>query len=169
MAAQQERERFAERLKELRSKARLTQYQLADKAQIDRTLITRYETAKTMPRPKAIEKLAAALNVPPSELDVTDHSYPTLDMFDMKLLQKYGVTVQQIRPDLYIFSLPGCPEIEMTLNDLDKLCEHCFSETNKVFTELIERYFVNLFVREAYTVYEKNNIADKNDNKAPAE
>ena len=57
----------------------------------------------------------------------------------------------------------------MTLNDLDKLCEHCFSETNKVFTELIERYFVNLFVREAYTVYEKNNIADKNDNKAPAE
>ena len=56
---------FSETLRYYRESAGLTQYQLADKAGINQTLITRYETGKAMPRKKAIEKLAAALDVSP--------------------------------------------------------------------------------------------------------
>ena len=64
-AAAQQRELFAERLKTLRNNAGLTQAQLAEKSGIHPALITRYETAGAMPRQKAIEKLAAALDVAP--------------------------------------------------------------------------------------------------------
>ena len=56
---------FSETLRYYRESAGLTQYQLADKAGINQTLITRYETGKAMPRKKAIEKLAVALDVAP--------------------------------------------------------------------------------------------------------
>lgn len=161
-AAQEQRERFAERLKTLRNNAGLTQKQLAEKANLVVSVIARYETAKAMPRQKAIEKLAAALNVPPDALDVTDSysGYPTLDLFDMKLLRKHGINARQIRPDFYAFSMPGCPKIKKSLKDCDKLCEYCFSETNKAFAEMMEAYFVNLFIRKAYAEYEEQSTID---------
>ncbi len=161
-AAQEERNRFAERLKTLRNNAGLTQKQLAEKAGLVTSVIARYETGKAMAREKAILKLAAALNVPPDALDVTDSysDYPALDLFDMKLLRKHGINARQIRPDFYAFSMPGCPEIKKSLKDCDRLCEYCFSETNKAFKEIMEDYFVNLFIRKAYAELEEQSTIE---------
>lgn len=169
VAAELERKRFAERLKTLRNNAGLTQKQLAEKADMHPAIIARYETGNAMPRQKAILKLADALQVPPAALDVTDYRYPTLDIFDMQLLRKHGVNVKQLRPDLYRFSLPGCPEIEMDIDNCDEICERCFSKTNKAFTEVIEAYFVNLFIREAYADYEKRKATNQNDSDTTSE
>lgn len=56
---------FSETLRYYRESAGLTQAKLAEKAGMTAFVIARYETGKAMPRQKAIEKLAAALNVAP--------------------------------------------------------------------------------------------------------
>lgn len=163
MAAQQEREAFAERLKDLRSKAGLTQYQLADKAGIDRTLITRYETAKTMPRPKAIEKLAAALNVPLSALDITPTT-GTVAIIDTTVLRKHGMNIRNTPDGLTVISFHGYPEITMTETRAAVLIERCNEETQKAFSEVMENYFANLFIRELYTNYKEPAATDSDQN-----
>ncbi len=68
-AAAQQRRLFGERLRTLRKNANLTQQQLAEKAGLKAPVIVRYEAGRALPRPQAIEKLAAALGVPVSDLD----------------------------------------------------------------------------------------------------
>lgn len=147
MAAQEERERFAERLRTLRNNAGLTQRQLADKSDLHQTLIARYESAKSMPRPKAIEKLAAALDVAPAALDVSAGS---VSVVDTALLRKHGYKARKVQQGLYAVAIPGCPEITITEQEAERIWEHCAEETNKVFYESMENYFVHLFILEAY-------------------
>lgn len=161
-AAAQQRKLFAERLKTLRENAGLTQYQLADKAGLDRTLITRYETGKTMPRKKAIEKLAAALDVYPSLLDINSSDSV---FFDTALLRRQGVNVRQIQSGLYALSLPGCHEVTISAYDLNNLWEECGEATMKEFTAVLVNHSVNLLIR---TLYERN-AADQNGSDTPAE
>ena len=167
-AAQQERERFAERLRTLRNDAGLTQRQLADKSNLHQTLIARYESAKSMPRQNAIEKLAAALDVVPAALDVSGNA-DSLPITDIKLLRKHGINARKVQDGMYALSAPGCPEIPMTINDMDSLWEYCADKTNKDFTEVLESYFVNLFIREAYAECENRNAPDQNGSDTPAE
>ena len=56
---------FSEILRYYRKAAGLTQAQLAERAGMMTSVIARYETGNAMPRKKAIEKLAAALDVSP--------------------------------------------------------------------------------------------------------
>lgn len=62
---------FSAQLKRLRKEAGMTQKTLAEKIGVQTCIIGRYECAKTMPRPKAIKKLAAALNIPDSQFFIT--------------------------------------------------------------------------------------------------
>lgn len=163
-AAQQERNAFAERLKTLRSNAGFTQKQLAEHAGMDTSVIARYETGGAMPRRKAIEKLAAALDLPPAALDVSG-STDILPIADIKLLRKYGINVRKVQDGMYALSSPGCPEIPITINDMNDLWEYCANEANKKFYDVMESYFVNLFIREAYS----NHAADQNGSDTPAE
>ena len=59
---------FAERLKELRKKAGLTQEQLAEIIGIHEATIRRWELSQRQPRMDEIKKLAQALNVTDDEL-----------------------------------------------------------------------------------------------------
>ena len=59
---------FAKRLKECRKAAGLTQAELAKKANMAPSVIARYETAGSLPRPETVERLAAALDVIPEAL-----------------------------------------------------------------------------------------------------
>lgn len=158
-AAQEERERFAKRLKSLRKAAGLTQKQLSEKCDMDRALITRYETAKAMPRQKAIEKLADALGVSPALLDVSalDNAQP----LDTALLRKHGYNVRKVQHGLYAISMPGCPEITITDREAANIWDLCWGETNKAFLDVMEHYFVTLFIREAYAEQNGSNTTNE--------
>ncbi len=160
-AAAQQRELFAERLRTLRNNAGLTQAQLAEKAGMDRALITRYETGNAMPRKKAIERLAAALNVASAALDVNI----AYDVFDIALLRRHGITVRLVQTGLYVLSLPGCHDIILSARDLSNLWEESGDETMKVFNAALESYAVNLLMRSLYEQY----AADQNASDTPAD
>lgn len=163
-AAAQQREIFAERLRTLRKNAGLTQAQLAEKAGMTASVIARYETGKAMPRQKAIEKLAAALNVAPAALDIN-----ITDVYggyiDTALLRRHGVNVRIVQPGLYALSFSGCPEIAITASDLSDFWDSCSDETMKAFTKVMENHFVNLLMRELY----ERNAADQNASDTPPE
>jgi len=55
-------------LKELRTRAALTQAELADKAELTTAAVARIERDEAEPRMTTIRKLAAALDVKPAEL-----------------------------------------------------------------------------------------------------
>ena len=55
-------------LKELRTLNALTQEELAEKAKITATALSRIERNEAEPRPKTLRKLAEALGVSPAEL-----------------------------------------------------------------------------------------------------
>ena len=154
-AAERQRKQFAERLKACRAAAGLTQAQLAEKISTDRAIITRYETGKAMPRSKAIERLAAALEVSPLALigDYADNSNRFGLQFNKslpRLLRPHGIICEQVKPGLYSLSLPGCSAVTMTVEQCADLWERCASETENAFADLIEKQAVSLFIRELY-------------------
>lgn len=161
--AEQQRMAFAEQLKTLRKSAGLTQKQLAERANIDTSVIARYETGGAMPRPKAIEKLAAALGVPPSALDVTPTT-GTIAIIDTAVLRKHGMNIRNTQDGLTAISFHGYPEITMTETRAAVLIEYCNEETQKAFSEVMENYFANLFIRELYTNYKEPTATDSDQN-----
>ena len=56
------------RLRQLRLSKGLTQQDLADKADVDKSTVYRVENLQTQPSPTTIRKLARALDVSPEEL-----------------------------------------------------------------------------------------------------
>ncbi len=59
---------FGLRLRELRDKAGLSQGQLAERARLNPTSVTKAEAGQTDPRLSLIESLARGLGVPPAAL-----------------------------------------------------------------------------------------------------
>lgn len=64
---------FGQRIKELRNKKGITQYQLAEMANIDPKHISHIETGRSFPKADLIEKLAEALNTEYTKLFQTKH------------------------------------------------------------------------------------------------
>lgn len=64
---------FGQRIKELRSKRGITQYQLAELANIDPKHMSHIETGRSFPKADLIEKLAHALNIDYTEFFKTEH------------------------------------------------------------------------------------------------
>ena len=64
---------FGKWIKELRSKNGITQYQLAELANIDPKHISHIETGRSFPKADLIEKLANALSVEYTEFFKTEH------------------------------------------------------------------------------------------------
>lgn len=76
---------FGQRIKELRNKKGITQYQLAEMVGIDPKHMSHIETGRSFPKADLIEKFANALDIDYTELFKTQH----LD--DRKiLLEKLG-------------------------------------------------------------------------------
>jgi transcriptional regulator with XRE-family HTH domain len=59
---------IGDKLKDLRIRRALTQYELADRAGISTNALNRIELNKAEPHMSTLRKLASALNVDPSEL-----------------------------------------------------------------------------------------------------
>ena len=153
--AEQQRKAFAEILKTLRKNAGLTQKQLADKSGIGLSVIARYETAGALPRPKAIEKLATALDVPPYALD---YSVGRGSYFETAPLRAHGVNVIVLGNGWIRISIPGSNEIELPTETCKVLYEYCVNETDTAFKNIISEYRINLFIREAFKWYQDNCI-----------
>lgn len=64
---------FGKRIKELRSKKGITQYQLAELVGIDPKHISHIETGRSFPKADLIEKFANALNTNYTEFFKTEH------------------------------------------------------------------------------------------------
>ncbi len=64
---------FGLRLKELRNKRGITQYQLAELAGIDPKHMSHIETGRSFPKADLIEKFASALSIDYTELFKTEH------------------------------------------------------------------------------------------------
>ena len=64
---------FGSRIKELRNKKGITQYQLAEMVAIDPKHMSHIETGRSFPKADLIEKFAAALNVEYTEFFKTEH------------------------------------------------------------------------------------------------
>lgn len=64
---------FGQRLKELRNKKGITQYQLAELVGIDPKHMSHIETGRSFPKADLIEKFAEALNVNYTKLFRTEH------------------------------------------------------------------------------------------------
>jgi len=64
---------FGLRIKELRTKKGITQYQLAELAGIDPKHMSHIETGRSFPKADLIEKLAEAFNLEYTELFKTKH------------------------------------------------------------------------------------------------
>lgn len=60
--------KIGDRLKELRMERALTQQELGERAGIGKNTVNRLEQDKTDPRPSTLRKLAASLEVSPTEL-----------------------------------------------------------------------------------------------------
>lgn len=73
---------FGQRIKELRNKKGITQYQLAEMTGIDPKHMSHIETGRSFPKADLIEKFANALDIDYTELFKTQH----LD--DRKILLK---------------------------------------------------------------------------------
>ena len=81
---------FGLRLKELRTKKGITQYQLAEMAGVDPKHMSHIETGRSFPKADLIEKLALALDVDYSELFKIEHLYEREYLLDKinRFLQK---------------------------------------------------------------------------------
>ena len=84
---------FAERLKQLRIKANLSQKELAQKIGVDPAIIGRYETQGTLPRIDTCLKLAIALSCTVD--DLAGYEPPEHDAhWAADYLQKYGIGLE---------------------------------------------------------------------------
>lgn len=70
-------ERFAQRLKELRAERGMTQAELAERAEVTTTYISKLENAGAAPGIDLVEKLATALGVGMADLFVNDSPIDT--------------------------------------------------------------------------------------------
>ncbi len=166
-----QRQDFAERLRFFRKKAGLTQAQLAERAGMTSSVIARYEAGKSMPRAKAIERLAVALEISPILLDrnvATDSPFWENE-FDVELLKKHGIKVQTLKNGHYKITPQDFPEFVLTPEDCDQFYQLCVDETYTAFSDSMEKFFIASFLRKAYAEYERRNSTDQNDNDSPAD
>ena len=158
-----ERDKFSKRLKAFRKQAGFKQKELADIAEIHPVLLGRYETGKALPRKKNLKKLASALNVTVSDLDVLGEYTEAaarneiaayLAKFDIKVVfydseegQKIGL--KDTEKDVAGITAPKeeLPFSDMVLSeDLDTIQEAIImaeTETEQFFKDTRHEYLKN--------------------------
>lgn len=143
-----QRRLFGERLRALRKSAGLTQQQLADRAGFKSPVIVRYEAGRALPRPQAIEKLAAALGVPVADLDGSNFDLDLNVLLSKHIearLKKFNIQAE-FKDKIKTVTLSG-PDIDnktMSFDDLRKVIEKTEKETKLLLAPLFDKYFSNL-------------------------
>lgn len=88
---------FGDRLKELRKKAGYTQAQLAEKANVTKSVISFYEHKQRSPAPDVLKQFAVIFNVSTDYLLGIERNIP--DMIDVSGLTEREVRAVQIMVD----------------------------------------------------------------------
>ncbi len=143
-AAARQKKIFGGRLRALRNNAGLTQRQLAEKSGYTTSVIARYEAGGVLPRPQAIEKLAAALGVPVADLDgsnidkefkirVTETLANDLKRADIKATFKNNF-------ETAILTGPDIGKIEMPVMECMDIVHNAYSEINDLLAPIKIRY-----------------------------
>lgn len=146
--AEQQRRLFGERLRALRKSAGLTQQQLADRAGFKSPVIVRYEAGRALPRPQAIEKLAAALGVPVSDLDGSNFDLDLNVLLSRNIaarLKKCNINAE-FKDKIKTVTLSG-PDIDnktLPFDDLRKVIEKTDKEVKELLAPLFDKYFNDL-------------------------
>lgn len=99
---------FGNRIKELRSKKRMTQFELAEAVGIDSKHLSHIETGRSFPKALLIEKLA-------DKLDINIDSF-----FEFQVLMEREKLMELIIKDLYQLSDKDLSKIYKILNILFK-------------------------------------------------
>ena len=134
-AARQQRLLFGERLRTLRKNAGLTQQQLAERSGFTASVIARYESGGSLPRPQALEKLAAALGVPVSDLDGSNSNADKIKLvnfFNSLHDQKDFRAEAKLSGDKVIITEPdpeGCLEIKLPFEEFYKIMDKTEADT----------------------------------------
>lgn len=146
-AMEYQRKQFAKRLKTFRKNAKLTQQQLADISGIGKSIIGRYETGGALPRSKAIERLAIALNVSVADLDGSRTT--TIDTLNLKnILNGYGVLAEFSKGDKVLLNSIELPtKIEISIPELLKLLNDTKCKTDSFIEPIRERFFQEQLIR----------------------
>ena len=143
-----QRQLFGERLRALRKNAGLTQQQLAEKSGFTASVIARYEAGGSLPRPQALEKLAAALGVPVSDLDGSNFGLDLNVLLSKQIearLMKCNIQVEfKDKIETVTLSGPDIANKTMSFDDLRKIIEKTEEEVKTLLAPLFEKYFNNL-------------------------
>lgn len=99
---------FGLRLKELRNKKGITQYQLAEMVGIDPKHMSHIETGKSFPKADLIEKFAYALGVDYTKLFKTEHLRDRASLYDRIIGLMDRATDEELRIIYKIIA--GCLE-----------------------------------------------------------
>ena len=140
-ALKEQKKRFGDRLRTLRINAGLTQHQLAEKAGYKPQVITRYETGGVFPRPEAIEKLAAALDVPAADLDGSNNN---ADKIKLALeLEKYHIEGAFFGDDYEIIGLrsPDIGGVAMPFYEFEAIMKKTESQLKEFFEARMNAFF----------------------------
>ena len=161
-AVKQQRRLFGLRLRTLRESAGLTQQQLGDSAGFTASVIARYEAGGSLPRPKSLEKLAAALGVSVSDLEGKNFSLDfKIAFFDFlkRRLKLFNIQAEyKDKVNTVTLTGPDISEITMSYDELQDLVENTEKETNKLLRPLFNKYFYDLFKANLETMkHQKKN------------
>lgn len=143
-----QRQLFGERLRALRKNSNLTQQQLAEKSGFTASVIARYEAGGSLPRPQALEKLAAALGVSVSDLDGSNFDLDLnvlLSKNTAARLKKCNIQAE-FKDKLKTVTLSG-PDIDnktLSFDDLRKVIEKTDKEVKELLAPLCDKYFNDL-------------------------
>ena len=143
-----QRQLFGERLRALRKNSGLTQQQLAEKSGFTASVIARYEAGGSLPRPQALEKLAAALGVPVSDLDGSNFDLDLNVLLSKNIaarLKKCSIHAE-FKDTLRSVTLSG-PDIDnktLPFDDLRKVIEKTDKEVKELLAPLCDKYFNDL-------------------------
>lgn len=139
-----QKKKFGERLRTLRTNAGLTQKQLSEKTGYKTSVIARYEAGGVLPRPQAIETLAAALGVPVSDLDGSTSKADRIKLQNdlIKQLAKYDIQADfKNGGKTIILSGPDIGKTEMSFSAFAEIMRKTDKETEKRLASLKEKYF----------------------------
>ena len=105
---------IGDRIKELRTKLRLSQGELGDKVDTDSTIISRWETNRVRPSQKYIVKLAKALNTSTDYLlSETEDPSPNGESVSVPNEASMPYTQEQINKGMLVYTLSNGERIEL--------------------------------------------------------
>ena len=145
------------KIREARKAANITQQQLADKSGIIVTTIRKYEIGKQNPKTQNLEKIAAALNISPSEL-MPNKKWQGLEAQE-KEIREYFAFEKYVKEAGYHVGNPDADLIPFSKNERTAYFSGDeITELRNAVKDVIDtRFYKKLMEHESESYYEPDN------------